>query len=43
MCRAGLNFEVDFGINGPISTIVNNRDLILFGKWVVFMYNPLFK
>ena len=31
MCRADLNFEVDFGVNGDIGTIVTKRDLILFG------------
>ena len=30
-CRADLNFEVDFGVNGPIGTIVTKWDLILFG------------
>ena len=31
MCRADLNFEVDFGVNGAIGTIVTNWDLIVFG------------
>ena len=31
--RADLNFEVGFGSNGPIVTIVSWRDLILFGKY----------
>ena len=30
MCRADLNFEVDFGINGAIDTIVTKWDLIVF-------------
>ena len=30
-CRANLNFEVDFGVNGAIGTIVTKWDLILFG------------
>ena len=36
-CRADLNFEVDFGVNGAIGTIVTNGtivtkwDLIVFG------------
>ena len=28
MCRADLNFEVDFGVNGAIGTIVTKWDLI---------------
>ena len=27
-CRADLNFEVDFGVNGAIGTIVTKWDLI---------------
>ena len=27
-CRADLNFEVDFGINDTIGTIVTKRDLL---------------
>ena len=30
-CRAGLNFEVDFAVNGAIGAIVAKWDLILFG------------
>ena len=30
-CRADLKFEVDFGVNGAIGTIVTKWDLILFG------------
>ena len=30
-CRADLNFEVDFGVNGAIGAIVTKWDLILFG------------
>ena len=29
MCRADLNFEVDFGINGAIGVIVTKWDLIV--------------
>ena len=28
---ADLNFEVDFGVNGAIGTILTEWDLILFG------------
>ena len=31
MCRADLNFEVDFGVNVAISTIVTKWDLLVFG------------
>ena len=30
-CRVDLNFEVDLGVNGAISTIVTKWDLMLFG------------
>ena len=30
-CRADLNFNVDFGVNGAIGAIVTKRDPILFG------------
>ena len=30
-CRADLNFEVDFEVNGAIVTIVTKWDLIVFG------------
>ena len=30
-CRADLNFEVDFRVNGAISAIVTKWDLFLFG------------
>ena len=30
MCRTDLNFEVDFGVNGAIGTIVTKWDLIVF-------------
>ena len=30
-CRADLNFEVDFGVNSDIGTIVTKWDLDLFG------------
>ena len=29
-CRAGFNFELDFGVNDPIGTIVTMWDLIIF-------------
>ena len=29
-CRADLNFEVDFGVNGTIGTIVTKWDLIAY-------------
>ena len=38
-CRVDLNFEVDFGINGAIGTIATKWDLMLFGKWIVFIHN----
>ena len=38
-CTADLNFEVDFGVNGVIGTIVTKCDLILFGLWMVFIHN----
>ena len=31
MCKAYLNFEVDFGVNGAIDTTVIECDLIVFG------------
>ena len=30
-CRADLNFNLDFGVNGTIGTIVIKWDLIVFG------------
>ena len=39
MCRADLNFEVDFGVNGAIGTIVTKWDLIVFGECIVFIHN----
>ena len=30
-CRADLSFEVNFGVNCAIGTIVTKWDLILFG------------
>ena len=30
-CRADLNIEVDFGVNGTIGTIVTKWDFIVFG------------
>ena len=38
-CRADLNFEVDFRVNGAIGTIMTKWDLILFAKWIVFIHN----
>ena len=31
MCRADLNFEVDFGVNDAIGKIVTKWDLIVLG------------
>ena len=39
MCRADLNFEVDFGVNGATGTIVTKWDLIAFGYCIVFIHN----
>ena len=40
MCRAiNLNFEVDFGVNGAIGTIVTKWDLSVLGKCIVFIHN----
>ena len=41
-CRADLNFEVDYRVNGVIGMIATNWDLILFGKWIVFIRNLLY-
>ena len=30
-CRADLKFEVDFGVNGAIATIVTKWDLFILG------------
>ena len=30
-CRADLNYEVDFVVNGSIGTVVTKWDLIVFG------------
>ena len=38
MCRADLNFEVDFGVNGAIGTIATKWDLIVSGS----LYNSSF-
>ena len=38
-CRADLNSEVDFEVNGAIGTIVTKWNLILFGKGIVFISN----
>ena len=46
MCRADLNFEVDFGVNGATGTIVTQWDLIvsfssiitIFFKYVAFPF-----
>ena len=42
MCIADLNFEVDFGINCAIGTIVTKWDLIVFGYGTVFIHNNFF-
>ena len=42
MCRADLNFEVDFGVNGVIGTIVTKWDLIVFGYCIVFIHDQKF-
>ena len=39
MCKADLNFDVNFRVNGAIGTIVTKWDVILFGLWVVFIHN----
>ena len=39
MCKADLNSEVDFRVNGAIGKIVTKWDLIVFGKWIVFIHN----
>ena len=39
MCRADLNFEVDFGVNGAIGTIVTKWDLVVFGYCIVYIHN----
>ena len=31
MCTADFNFEVDFGVNRAIGTVVTKWDLIVFG------------
>ena len=31
MCRADLNFDLDFGVNGAIGTIGTKWDLNVFG------------
>ena len=41
-CRADLNFEVDFGVNGAIGAIVTKCDLILFRYRIVFIFNIFF-
>ena len=41
-CRADLNFQVDFEVNGAVGTIVTKWDLILFGSWIVFINNIYF-
>ena len=42
VCRADLNFEVDFGANGAIGTIVTKWDLIVIGECIVFIHNNFF-
>ena len=41
-CRADLNFEVDFGVNGAISTIATKWDLNVSGKCIVYLSYNLF-
>ena len=41
-CRKDLNFEVDFGVNDVIGTIVTEWNVILFGQWLVFIHNIFF-
>ena len=36
-CRADLNFQVDFGVNGAIGTIVTKWDLVLSGYSIVYI------
>ena len=36
--RADLNFEVDFGVNGAIGTMVTKWDLNLFGSFSSIIY-----
>ena len=38
-CRADRNSEVDFRVNIAIRTIVTKWDIVLFGKWIIFIYN----
>ena len=38
-CRADINFEVDFRVNGAIGTIVTKWNLIVFEKCIVFIHN----
>ena len=42
--RADLNFKFDinFGVNGTIGTIVSKWGLLLFGQWIVFIRNIIF-
>ena len=40
-CRVDRNFEVNFRVNGAIGTIAPKWDLILFGKWTVFINNNM--
>ena len=36
-CRADLNFEVNFRVNGAIGTIEAKWDLSLYRKWIGFV------
>ena len=38
-CKADLNIEVGFRVNGVIGTIATKWDLILSRKWIVFIHN----
>ena len=37
-CRADLNFEVDFGVNGAIDTIVTKWDHILYSDNNIYIF-----
>ena len=42
-CRADLNFEVNFGVNGAIGIVVKWWDLIVFGKHSNLVSNNSFE
>ena len=41
-CRVDVDFEVYFIVNGAIGAIATKWDLILFGKWIVFINKIIF-